>query len=417
MRLWRSVSLRDGRPRRRSSHGVGFLEFLIALLVAPAVIVTSFFALEIAAGLRRNARYPAIDARAPGAAPRGRTVIVVPAHDEEGVIGEAISRLKVEAEGVAEILIVADNCRDGTARAAQECGVEVVERHDETRRGKGFALAFAQAHLAKKPPAVVVVLDADCFIDKDSLRLLAATAEEHGRPCQSVNLLRPSRGTPLVAVSTFAFMLKNLVRQRGLQRLAGSVHLAGTGMAFPWTLFDHDRLATSSIVEDVKLGVELTSMGKGPMLVPAATVWSNPSSAAGTLVQRTRWEGGYIALALEVAPKLLRHAFATLDPRALCRGLDLCVPPVALLAVLNLAILTVAIALTITASVSWWPVTLLLVALSAAALAVLFAWWREGRKFISVGQLACVPFYIMWKLPLYLGMRRRGSTEWLRTGR
>ena len=386
--------------------------YLIAALIAPVLVLTSFFVLEILAGLRRSGR----DA---GAAdePAGRAVVVVPAHDEEAVIGETFARLSKEAEGIAEILVVADNCADWTARAARERGATVVERHDSSRKGKGFALAFAQTHLASDPPAIVVVLDADCTIDAESLRRLIANAARRGRPGQAVNLLRPHRTTPLVAMSNFAFMLKNLVRQRGLQRLAGSVHLTGTGMALPWALFDQERLATSSVVEDVKLGIELTKAGKGPVLVADATVWSDPSTSAGTLIQRQRWEGGFIGLALEVAPGLLRDAVASRDPRALCRALDLCVPPVALLVLLNLAVFAITATLTAATSAPWWPVGVQAGMLVAAGLAVLAAWWREGRGFVSFGQLALLPFYLVWKLPLYFGLRHRGSREWLRPGR
>ena len=47
----------------------------------------------------------------------------------------------------------------------------------------------------------------------------------------------------MVQLSSFAFLVKNLVRQRGLQRIAGKVHLTGTGMALPWRLFDQADLA------------------------------------------------------------------------------------------------------------------------------------------------------------------------------
>lgn len=389
------------------------MEYLIAILVAPVVLVTGFFVVEIAAGLRR-------EPPGRGAEPSliGRAVVVVPAHDEERIISETLARLAAEIQGVADLLVVADNCIDGTASAARERGVEVIERHDEAHKGKGFALAFAQQHLTQNPPAVVVVIDADCAIDKASLLALAAAAEWHKRPCQAVNLLRPQTGTSaFVAISTFAFMLKNLVRQRGLQRLAGSVHLTGTGMALPWNLFDHRSLANSSIVEDVKLGLELTKAGKGPMLVPAATVWSDPSTYSGTLAQRKRWEGGYIALALRTAPKSLGAALLRADLPAFCRALDLCVPPIALLVVMNLLVLGIALGLALATSGGWGSVLLQSAVLAAAGIAVLIAWWREGRRFVSLGTLAMIPFYILWKLPLYLGLRLKGQREWLRTGR
>ena len=389
------------------------VEYFIAILVAPVALVTGFFVVEIAAGMRRE---PSGSGVAPSLL--GRAVVVVPAHDEERIISETLIRLAAETQGVAEILLVADNCSDGTASVARERGVEVIERHDEAHRGKGFALAFAQQHLSRDPPAVVVVIDADCAIDKASLLALAAAAERHGRPCQAVNLLRPKTGaSAFVAISGFAFLLKNLVRQRGLQRLAGSVHLTGTGMAFPWDLFEHRRLANSSIVEDVKLGLELTNAGTGPMLAPDATVWSDPSSSSGTLAQRKRWEGGYIALALQTAPQALGAALRRGDLRAICRALDLCVPPIALLVMLNLVVLGVAVGLALATSGGWGAIILQSAILAAAGAAVLAAWWREGRGFVSLRTLALIPFYIVWKLPLYIGLRLRGQGNWLRTGR
>jgi len=389
------------------------VEYLIALLVAPVVLVTGFFVLEIAAGLRRE---PAAGGVA--ASLFGRAVVVVPAHNEESIIGETLASLVTESQGAVELLVVSDNCSDGTARVARDCGVEVIERRDEAHKGKGFALAFAQKHLSRNPPAVVVVIDADCAIDKESLLTLASAAERLGRPCQAVNLLRPTAGaSALVSISSFAFMLKNLVRQRGLQRLAGSVHLTGTGMALPWDLFQHRHLANSSVVEDVKLGIELTNFGKGPMLVPGATVWSDPSTSYGTLAQRKRWEGGYIALALETAPRALWAAIMQGNLRAACRALDLCVPPIALLVMLNLVVLGVAIGLKLATSAGWGLIMVQLAVLAAAGIAVLVAWWREGRDFVSFRTLALIPFYVAWKLPLYLGLRLKGQRDWLRTGR
>jgi len=386
---------------------------LIAILVAPIVMVSGFFAIEILAGIRGG---PAIPGTAPS--PRDRVVIVVPAHDEERIICETLPLLKAETRGLAEILLVADNCLDETARAARNYGVEVIERSDPANPGKGFALAFAQKHLARNPPATVVVVDADCTIDRASLVALAVAAQTGARPCQAVNLLRPKAGaSTFVALSSFAFMLRNLVRQRGLQRLAGSVHLTGTGMAIPWELFDHRRLADSSIVEDVKLGLALTGAGNGPILVPEATIWSDPSTTSGTLAQRKRWEGGYIALALESAPQSFRQALHRKSPRAFCRAMDLCVPPAALLVLLNLVTLAIAAGLTFATSAGWGPVIVQMGVFIAAGMAVLAAWWSEGRRFIGLGTLVLMPLYVVWKLPLYLGLRLKGQQDWLRPGR
>jgi hypothetical protein len=261
-------------------------------------------------------------------------------------------------------------------------------------------------------------MDADCATDAESLQALVASAFE-GRPSQAINLLRADRkASPLVQLSTFAFMIKNLVRQRGLQRLAGRVHLTGTGMAMPFELFQASAHVRSSVVEDLALGLELSEAGHPPVLVTNAFVWSGGSTEQGTLTQRRRWEGGFISTSLRWGPREVLRGLSRGRLRSVLSGLDLMIPPLALFAILNFAILILASALTAAFDSSWWPVVVQLGLLMIALLALLTAWLREGRKFISFGALARLPIYVAWKLPMYLGLARGGAPkEWLRTGR
>ena len=248
---------------------------------------------------------------------------------------------------------------------------------------------------------------------------LVDAAAVSGRPSQAINLLRPNRqSSPLVQLSTFGFMLKNLVRQRGLPRMTGRVHLTGTGMAMPFTLFRVSAGTRSSIVEDLMLGLELAAAGHPPMLASNAVVWSESSTEQGTLVQRRRWEGGFLATGLKWGFREAAAGVANGRARTIFAGLDLMVPPLALFAILNAVALIAAALLTFVLSASWWPVAAQLFLLAFAWFAVFAAWMREGRDFISLGVLARLPLYILWKLPMYLGFARRGAPkEWLRTGR
>ena len=383
-----------------------------AILLAPFAVLTAFFLVEVWTGLRRSVR-------AGGQSSPASAVIVVPAHDEAAVIGQTLQSLTEALGPNMQVLVVADNCTDSTAALARAAGVDVVERHDLERRGKGFALAFAADHLRPNPPEIFVVMDADCSTDPPSLRALVDAAYASAGPAQSVNLLRPDRrASPLVQLSNFAFVLKNLVRQRGLQKLAGRVHLTGTGMAMPFELFHVSGDTRASIVEDLALGLDLADAGHPPMLVGNAFVWSGSASEQGTLVQRRRWEGGFLSTALRQGPKEVWHGLIRGNPRAILTGLDLMIPPLALFAVLNLAALLISAALVLVFGGAWWPVVAQLVLLVLAMFAVFVAWVREGREFISFGVLARLPLYVIWKLPMYLGLARRGTPkEWLRTGR
>lgn len=385
---------------------------IVALALAPIVAVTAFFAVELFAGIRR------LPARALAAGDFESAVIVIPAHDEEAVIGETVTALRSAAGERLTILVVADNCTDRTAEAARGAGAAVLVRTDLERRGKGFALAAARDRLRADAPAVVLVVDADCRLDEASLVALCAAAKDSGRPCQAVNLLAPDLDGPvLVQISTFAFMIKNLIRQRGLQRLAGRAHLTGTGMAFPWSIFASADLGGSNIVEDLALGLALARRGAPPMLVEDAMVRSAPASAAGTLVQRRRWEGGYLATAFKIAPAALTRCLCRGDLRGLCAALDLCVPPLALLFLLNAAAFAAVLAAALAGAAAWPLLVQVTVGLAAVA-ALGMAWAREGRRFASGATLLRLPLYVLWKVPLYLGLARRGAPgEWLRTGR
>jgi cellulose synthase/poly-beta-1,6-N-acetylglucosamine synthase-like glycosyltransferase len=388
------------------------MTFIVLLFILPITVVTAFFLVEFFVGL------PAGSPKA-GAPPAPvKATIVVPAHNEASTIAETLARLRQAADGLASILVVADNCDDETAGLARAEQVEVIERNDAANRGKGFALAFAQQHLRSDPPAVVVVIDADCSIDGTSLQALIGQVVADDRPAQTVNLLRNVPGAPsMVQVSNFAFMLKNLIRQRGLQRLAGSVHLTGTGMALPWAVFDQADLATANIVEDIKLGLELTKAGKAPQLAAGAIVWSDPSGSEGTLRQRQRWEGGFLALARRVAPATLSEGLRRGDARLVIRAIDMCVPPLVLLMGLNIAAAAGAAMFAIFGVTPWWPAALQMSVLALAGVAILASWAFYGRQFLAARTLIAIPFYMLWKLPMYLRIRRGSADEWLRAGR
>jgi cellulose synthase/poly-beta-1,6-N-acetylglucosamine synthase-like glycosyltransferase len=372
--------------------------------------LTAAFATEVIAGLRTM--------RMPATANAGaRTVIVMPANDESAVITRTLTLLAAELPDDFRVLVVADNCTDDTADLAEQAGAEVLRRNDPTQRGKGFALAHARDHLATQdqPCAVVVVLDADCTIDRASLAMLAATARHS--PAQASYLMQPERdAAPMVQVSNFAFAIKNLVRQRGLQRLAGRVNLTGTGMAFPWPVFRDAPLATDDIVEDLALGLDLARRGTPPRFAAGATVWSAASSAEGTLKQRTRWEGGFIATSRRHALPAIAAGLRTANLRAIWAGLSLAVPPLTLLLLLDVVGL-VALGLLTLVGATAWPALLLGALLLLALAALVAAWARVGRPFLSGAAAVRLPLYILWKIPLYLGLVRKRPTDWLRAGR
>ena len=80
--------------------------------------------------------------------------ILVPARDEEHVIGKTVATLRRTFPD-AEVIVADDGSRDGTADAAEAAGAIVLRL---PRRGKGQALSAAER---AAPPGALLLCDAD----------------------------------------------------------------------------------------------------------------------------------------------------------------------------------------------------------------------------------------------------------------
>ena len=229
-------------------------------------------------------------------APRRRVAVVIPAHNESSGLLPTIGDIKAQLRTRDLLLVVADNCLDDTAAVAASAGAEIIERHDPERLGKGYALDFALKHLSLDPPAIVIFIDADCRVAEAAIDQLITACEATQRPVQALDLMIAPNESPInYRVAEFAWRVKNWVRPLGLNALNLPCQLMGTGMAFPWGVIRSAHLASGSIVEDLKLGLDLAQKESPPLFCPTSIIKSHfPSSIEGATNQRKRWEGGHI---------------------------------------------------------------------------------------------------------------------------
>lgn len=351
--------------------------------------------------------------------PRPRIAVLVPAHNEKLHIGATVAALKAQLGKEDRLLVVADNCSDNTADLARQAGAEVLERNDTINRGKGFALAAGVAQLGDQPPDVLLLFDADVIPPPGTIETLALRAKQSQLPVQAIYLLHAAAKDPGVraTVSELAFIMKNSVRPRGLHRLGLSVPLTGIGIGLPWKCVQAVELASSDLVEDMKLGLDLLAKGYPPQLCPEIVIDGElPDKTTAAATQRTRWEHGHLLTLTRWGPKLIAKALTTGRLSLLAAAIDLAIPPLALLAMLQvlLAVATVSYGLVLT---RWLPAFIIIAAIVALAVSVAIAWLSAARH-LSMVKILGAPFYILWKLPLYLKfLTGRSQTTWIRTER
>jgi cellulose synthase/poly-beta-1,6-N-acetylglucosamine synthase-like glycosyltransferase len=265
-----------------------------ALLAVPVLV----FLIEVAASvLFRSPRQSNLSSMS------RRLAVVVPAHDEEAGLSSTLESIKLELVPGDRLLVVADNCTDHTAWVGRSAGAEVIERCDLNNVGKGFALDYGLRQLDHSPPDIVIMIDADCKLASGTLDALVSTCTITKRPVQAQYMMAaPPTSDVARKVVEFAWCVKNKVRPLGLLVLGLPCQLTGSGMAFPWSVIKSANLASSAIVEDLKLGLDLAMAGHPPVFCPFAQVNSEfASSAKGAEDQRRRWEHGHINMIISAA--------------------------------------------------------------------------------------------------------------------
>lgn len=347
--------------------------------------------------------------------------ILIPAHNETGIIGKTLAKLVAELpdSNPENIVLVADNCTDDTAKIARNLGVTVLERHDTTHRGKGFALDFGIQYLkADKHPDVLVIIDADCETSKNSLNALIGLVASTGKPAQMTNIMRVVDNASIKQkIAGFAWLLKNKIRPFAMNKLGFPVALTGTGMALPWKALETVKVGHGNIVEDMQLGIDCAINGFPPVYCPDAVVYSVfPEQSSAELSQRTRWEHGHLQTIFQQLPVLIKESFLRKNWHLFAFALDIGVPPLSLQVLLALSGL---IALSI-CSMIWGSATaffILLLSFSYFAAMLGSVWWRYGRGYLSAKELSGIPFYIVSKLSIYVAFIFKRQKEWVRTNR
>jgi len=353
-----------------------------------------------------------------------RFAIVVPAHDEEAVIGDtlqAMANLDYPSERYG-VHVVADHCTDRTVEIAKAAGAEVHE-HIGAARGKGPALQWATTPLlgaAGAPPAadVFVIVDADTIVDPGFLIALDRRFAAGAPAVQGQYRVRHPGGSTGAGLRAAALALRHHLRPLGRTTLGASSGLYGNGMAFTADVLRR-RTWTDHLTEDIEFQMELLLEGTLVAYAPDAVVEAEmPATLAGAQTQNERWERGRIDLARRYVRRLARLAAEDRSRRvaAVDGVLDNLVPPVSVLAAATGGIAVTGSAVALARGTGWRRSGWVLVAaltghvvsglvLARAPLAV----WRS---------LAHAPNMALWKVRLWLRMLvRPGSVGWVRTQR
>ncbi len=346
-----------------------------------------------------------------------RLAVLVPAHNEEALLPRFLASLKAGTypSGCYDVFVVADNCSDATAAVARAEGAFCYERRAGAGTGKGYALAWLLERVGPRRASydAYVFVDADCEVSPNFLEALAERLRTGHRAVQAYYTASRSLDRPVAALRFAALVLKHYVRPRGRAVLGLPCGLFGTGMAFAREVIEANGWSAYSLAEDIEYQLTLASKGIYVGFAPEATVISAmPASLGQAKSQNLRWERGRLRLALRRGPQLLMDAVSHGSYKKLDILLEQTLPPLSVVAALNILMLPVAFA---TGFAPLWSASVFSFCALGTHVTIGLASARAPRQVYTAFLFA--PAFIAWKLFIYAIALLPGSAHWVRTQR
>jgi 1,2-diacylglycerol 3-beta-glucosyltransferase len=353
---------------------------------------------------------------------RRHFAVLIPAHNEEISIGHTIRSIRsVEYPSDAfDVIVIADNCSDDTARIAHNEGALVITRKDVEQRGKGYALRWAFDRLAGRGYHAYAVIDADSTVSRNLLSVLDACLEDGAVAIQCNDQVRPQPGSWSAEAIRAGFLLYNYTRPAGRRVIGFSSGLRGNGMCFTPELLRRVPWSAFTRAEDLEYSLLLALEGIPVTFAPEATVLAtmtrDPQLAES---QRARWEGGRFPLIKRFAMPLLLAVLTKRSLMILDVVVDLLTPALVNLLVVAVLGLTLAVVQWLVVDPAFGYMAMVWAGVVACGfLHAVLGLWAAGSRDLLLGLVGILPRYVVWKLKLYGKMILRGDTsEWKRTVR
>ena len=224
---------------------------------------------------------------------------IIPAHNEEKVVGNLIESLKKQTydKNLYDIYVIADNCTDETAKVAKQSGAIVYERFDEAHKTKGYALQWFLKKKIKENADydAFFVFDADNIVDKNFITNM------NKKLCQGEEVVQGYRDiknpTDNWITAGYALFYWTMHRFYHLARynIGLSPLLNGTGFMVKFDVVKPNGWETETLTEDIEFSLKQIIKGKKLGWATDAIVYDEqPTSFKQSWSQRSRWTVGHM---------------------------------------------------------------------------------------------------------------------------
>lgn len=243
--------------------------------------------------------------------PMRRFAIIVAAHNEELVIGKLIKSLLKQnyPRELFDIFIIADNCNDNTAKIARSLGVNVYERFNKEKIGKGYALEWMFYKIFKRSNKydTIAIFDADNLVSADWIFEINSKMSNGYKVVQGYIDSKNPTDSWIALSYSIAFWTQNRLYQLARANLKLSNQIGGTGFAIDINTLKNVGWEAKCLTEDLEFSVKLLLNGEKVGWAHDAVIYDEkPLTLIESWRQRRRWMQGFSDVASRYFIQLLK---------------------------------------------------------------------------------------------------------------
>ena len=275
--------------------------------------------------------------------PKLKYQILIPAHNEEVLIGrllESFKQIKYE-KALYEVTVIADNCTDRTAEIVSEKGIQVISRWNPAKKGKGFAIQWALEKVDLTPYDVVVIIDADNLIDPDFFSGLNDVFSRGFDAVQCNNTLANPDRNAFTRIMYLARTIDNELYHHAKYKLGLSSFLMGNGMCFSTKILNTYKWTTTTLAEDYEYYSKLVSHDILIGFSRKSKVFHQESIGVRHATrQRLRWSSGRFHVARTQGFDLLKKGLKEKKYKKIDASFPLILPNLSLMINMTISVLS-----------------------------------------------------------------------------
>lgn len=276
------------------------LDVIMDILGLIVKLLTGYTALMGIFCLLPRKKYPVVP-------PKTKFALLIPARNEENVIGQLVENLLQQnyPKELYDILVIPNNCTDGTEAAALRAGAKIQHCTGPVST-KGEVLEQVLQELMGKYDAYCVI-DADNMLNSQFLARMNDAIAAGARVAKSRQCALNPYDNWVSGAYDLYFQSINLLHSRARAPFNLSAKLIGTGFVMTDSLMQQmGGWHTETLTEDIEFAVQCAMIGERVYYVPDAVNYDEePLSFSVSLRQRHRWSAGVQSVANMYTTKLL----------------------------------------------------------------------------------------------------------------